>query len=90
MSTPFSPPSGPAKRLFQEPSAKSQFLQPVGSDDIFGELDPQRRNALLHHLPGTAQKWITTTHLGWLAETPGLHDLTRLRAIHGGCAAGSS
>lgn len=41
-------------------------------DDIFGELDPARRNALLAFLPGAAQKWITTTHLGWLAETGGL------------------
>lgn len=38
-------------------------------DDIFGELDPQRRNALLSHLPQNAQKWITTTHLGWLQNT---------------------
>ncbi|MFN5639013.1 MAG: hypothetical protein ACK5AA_05655, partial [Akkermansiaceae bacterium] len=35
-------------------------------DDIFGELDPARRNALLHHLPTNAQKFITTTHLGWM------------------------
>ena len=40
-------------------------------DDIFGELDPIRRNALMSHLPAGAQKWITTTHLGWLRETPG-------------------
>lgn len=30
-------------------------------DDIFGELDPGRRNALMRHLPPAAQKWITTT-----------------------------
>jgi DNA replication and repair protein RecF len=47
-------------------------------DDIFGELDPARRNALMAHLPGNAQKWITTTHLGWLNETPELHDIARL------------
>ena len=34
-------------------------------DDIFGELDPARRNALLEHLPEGAQKIITTTHLDW-------------------------
>ena len=34
-------------------------------DDIFGELDPDRRNALLAHLPAGAQKIITTTHLDW-------------------------
>jgi DNA replication and repair protein RecF len=35
-------------------------------DDIFGELDPGRRNRLLARLPAAAQVWITTTHLGWL------------------------
>lgn len=35
-------------------------------DDIFGELDLYRRNALLEQLPTDAQKWITTTHLDWL------------------------
>ena len=34
-------------------------------DDIFGELDPARRNALLAHLPAHAQKFITTTNLDW-------------------------
>jgi len=34
-------------------------------DDIFGELDPARRNALLTHLPAGAQQIITTTHLDW-------------------------
>ena len=35
-------------------------------DDIFGELDPRRRNALLRALPADSQKLITTTHLHWL------------------------
>jgi DNA replication and repair protein RecF len=35
-------------------------------DDIFGELDLERRNALLAHLPATAQQLVTTTHLDWL------------------------
>ena len=35
-------------------------------DDIFGELDPQRRNALLAALPAGAQRLVTTTHLDWL------------------------
>jgi DNA replication and repair protein RecF len=35
-------------------------------DDIFGELDPGRRNALLAALPAGSQKLITTTHLHWL------------------------
>ncbi len=34
-------------------------------DDVFGELDPLRRNALMGKLPKEAQKLITTTHLGW-------------------------
>ncbi len=35
-------------------------------DDIFGELDPTRRQNLLAHLPANAQRLITTTHLDWL------------------------
>lgn len=38
-------------------------------DDIFGELDPGRRNALLRVLPAESQKLITTTHLQWLDES---------------------
>jgi DNA replication and repair protein RecF len=34
-------------------------------DDIFGELDPVRRNALLHHLPGETQKFVTATSMQW-------------------------
>lgn len=52
-------------------------------DDIFGELDPTRRNALMNHLPPLAQKWITTTHLDWLKETPELESLRRFR-VRGG------
>jgi DNA replication and repair protein RecF len=36
-------------------------------DDIFGELDPARRNAFLAALPAGAQQLVTTTHLGWLS-----------------------
>ncbi len=39
-------------------------------DDIFGELDPARRNALLAALPPAAQKLITSTHLNWLDGPP--------------------
>ena len=40
-------------------------------DDIFGELDLARRNALLAALPADAQKLITTTHLDWMpGSTP--------------------
>jgi DNA replication and repair protein RecF len=34
-------------------------------DDIFGELDPVRRNALLAHLPAEAQKLVTATTMQW-------------------------
>jgi DNA replication and repair protein RecF len=34
-------------------------------DDIFGELDKGRRNALMESLPEGSQKLITTTHLDW-------------------------
>ena len=37
-------------------------------DDIFGELDPARRNALLAALPESSQRLITTTHLDWMPE----------------------
>ena len=34
-------------------------------DDIFGELDPVRRNSLLQHLPAEAQKFVTATTMQW-------------------------
>jgi len=37
-------------------------------DDIFGELDVARRNALLAVLPEHSQKLITTTHLDWMPD----------------------
>jgi DNA replication and repair protein RecF len=37
-------------------------------DDVFGELDPMRRRALLEGLPLGSQKIITTTHLDWASE----------------------
>jgi len=40
-------------------------------DDVFGELDVARRNALLDYLPKDSQKLITTTHIDW-AERDGL------------------
>ena len=35
-------------------------------DDVFGELDPDRRNNLLAALPASAQKFVTATTLDWL------------------------
>lgn len=37
-------------------------------DDIFGELDSKRRNALMKALPADAQKLITTTNVDWLED----------------------
>lgn len=34
-------------------------------DDVFGELDPVRRNALLQYLPAAAQKLVTATTMQW-------------------------
>lgn len=39
-------------------------------DDIFGELDPGRRNAFIDHLPADTQTLVTTTHLDWLQRLP--------------------
>jgi DNA replication and repair protein RecF len=37
-------------------------------DDIFGELDPDRRNSLMGELPQDAQKLITTTNIDWMSN----------------------
>jgi DNA replication and repair protein RecF len=37
-------------------------------DDIFGELDAARRNALLGHLPNESQKLVTATSIAWREE----------------------
>ena len=56
-------------------------------DDIFGELDPVRRNALISHMPANAQKWITTTHLDWLKSTHSLGPIARFTIKAGTCSA---
>jgi DNA replication and repair protein RecF len=70
--------------------AQGQLLEARGGklpiylmDDVFGELDPGRRNALMARLPAAAQKWITTTHLDWLRETPTLGDIARFQLTAG-------
>ena len=52
--------------------AQARLLQALRStppilliDDIFGELDMARRNALLAHLPNESQKFVTATSLAW-------------------------
>ena len=37
-------------------------------DDIFGELDPERRHALLDNLPADSQKLVTATAMPWRDE----------------------
>lgn len=49
-------------------------------DDIFGELDVNRRNALLRHLPSHSQRLVTTTHIDWLDSTQD----ARILSIAGG------
>ena len=52
-------------------------------DDIFGELDVVRRNAVMRALPADAQRWITTTHLDWLEASPEVAGLKRF-TVSGG------
>ena len=54
-------------RLIESVSQKPPLLL---LDDIFGELDVTRRNALLAALPAGSQQLITTTHLDWLQDAP--------------------
>ncbi len=56
--------------------AQGEALREQGSkmpifllDDIFGELDSNRRNALMAALPADAQKLITTTNVDWLEDS---------------------
>lgn len=50
-------------------------------DDIFGELDPRRRNALMEALPEHAQKLITTTHVDWMEDDFPVVDMRELLAV---------
>jgi len=54
-------------RILQEQTGQPPVLL---IDDIFGELDPIRRNRLLQKLPPGSQKFITTTFLDW-HDAPG-------------------
>ncbi|MGA0854333.1 MAG: DNA replication/repair protein RecF [Luteolibacter sp.] len=74
--------------------AQGRLLESAGKstpvyllDDIFGELDPQRRNALINHMPSNAQKWITTTHLDWLKSTHSLGAMLHFTIKAGTCLA---
>ena len=52
-------------RLFLEMRSRPPVML---IDDVFGELDPGRRNALMKAWPPDSQKLITTTHLDWLDD----------------------
>ena len=52
---------GQASALAASSEAPPIFLV----DDVFGELDPMRRNNLMEALPANAQKLITATSLRW-------------------------
>ena len=64
---------GQARKLEEASDSPPLFL----IDDVFGELDPVRRNNLLAALPSSAQKLVTATTLHWM-EYPGLRG--RIRA----------
>ncbi len=52
-------------------------------DDIFGELDVDRRNALMDSLPKEAQLLITTTQIDWASKEGRMNDLTRFKVEAG-------
>ena len=51
-------------------------------DDIFGELDPVRRNALMVALPVHAQKLITTTNIDWMNDEFAVISMEDIEAAH--------
>ncbi len=51
-------------------------------DDIFGELDTGRRNALMNKLPSDAQKLITTTNIDWMQDDFAVINMEKLGAKH--------
>ena len=54
-------------RVLEERSGYAPLLL---LDDVFGELDKARRQALLRALPRDSQVFITTTFLDWMEATP--------------------
>ena len=50
-------------------------------DDIFGELDPARRNALMAALPKQAQKLITTTNIDWMENDFTVIEMSKLSTV---------
>lgn len=64
------------ERLLRQASGEPPVLL---VDDIFGELDHARRNALLTALPADSQQFFTTTHLDWIQRA----DLAVFRVAKG-------
>ena len=56
---------GQASRLEETSAEPPIFL----IDDVFGELDPTRRNHLLAALPSSAQKLVTATTFDWMESS---------------------
>jgi DNA replication and repair protein RecF len=61
-----------ALKLAQAKILELEFNKPplLLIDDVFGELDPIRRNRLFSALPSRGQRLVTTTHLDWLESLP--------------------
>jgi DNA replication and repair protein RecF len=61
-----------ALKLAQAKILELEFKKPplLLLDDVFGELDPVRRNRLFLALPSRGQRLVTTTHLDWLESIP--------------------
>jgi DNA replication and repair protein RecF len=61
-----------ALKLGQARVLEAEWGQPplLLVDDVFGELDEDRRNRLLRSLPAGSQRVVTTTSIAWLSETP--------------------
>ena len=61
-----------ALKLAQARTLELEFKKPplLLLDDVFGELDPERRNRLFSALPSRGQRLVTTTHLDWLKSLP--------------------
>ncbi len=61
-----------ALRLAEAKVLEQQFKKPplLLLDDVFGELDTDRRKRLFSALPSRGQRFITTTNLDWLCSLP--------------------
>ncbi|HZC34293.1 MAG TPA: hypothetical protein VE242_01700, partial [Chthoniobacterales bacterium] len=61
-----------ALKLGQAAVLQAEWRQPplLLVDDVFGELDHDRRNRLLKSLPPDSQRVVTTTSISWLDQAP--------------------